>query len=280
MPRSAGAGCNSCRAARYEFGCPRDRWAADRGRRERPARVARCPNRGRHNARQPVAENGQPRPRADTEPGLALQQATARKHRTYPELFGAGRVRCRLVVLGMEVGGRISSGASAFLRRLARARAKQRAPWAAEATRRSLQRRWMALASFAGLRAHASTLLELPAVPIDFSDGTEMPLGDFLAGAAGDEDRLGRSTKGCVQKRGNAAKTQTVSIWGIPFSTTDDCSPTAYHAKLRNDFAGEPLPWPLQRRRGKANYMFDRQRICVICAVTVAARWIPRHPNR
>ena len=99
--------------------------------------------------------------------GLALQQATARKHRTYPELLGAGWVRCLLVVLGMEVGGRISSGASAFLRRLARARAKPRAPWAAEATRCSLQRRWMALASFASLRTHASTLLELPAVPLD-----------------------------------------------------------------------------------------------------------------
>ena len=45
----------------------------------------------------------------------------------------------------------------------------------------------MALVSFAGLRAHASTLLELPAVPIDSSDGTEMPLGALLARAAGDE---------------------------------------------------------------------------------------------
>ena len=95
--------------------------------------------------------------------------------------------RCRLAMLGMEVGGQVSSGASAFLRRLARARARQQAPWAAEATRRSLQRRWMARASFAGLRVHASTLLELQAVPIDSSDSTEMPLGDLLAGAAGDE---------------------------------------------------------------------------------------------
>ena len=80
-------------------------------------------------ARQPGAEDGQPRPHADTEPALALQQATARKHRTYPELLGAGRVRRRLVVLGMEVGGRISSGAWAFLRQLARAiGARQQAP--------------------------------------------------------------------------------------------------------------------------------------------------------
>ena len=63
----------------------------------------------------PLQRDGQPRP-----PRLALQQATSRKHRTYPELLGAGRVRCRLVVLGMEVGGRISNGASAFLHRLAR----------------------------------------------------------------------------------------------------------------------------------------------------------------
>ena len=35
--------------------------------------------------------------------------------------------------------------------------------------------------------AAETVLLELPAVPIDSSDGTEMPLGDLLAGVAGDE---------------------------------------------------------------------------------------------
>ena len=110
--------------------------------------------------------------------GWALQQPTARRHRTYPELLGTGRVRCRLVVLGMEVGGRINSGASAFLRRLARARAR--------ATRRALHNGWRSLLSPACERAPAR-YWNSPAMHIHSSDGTEMPLGDLLAGAAGDE---------------------------------------------------------------------------------------------
>ena len=53
----------------------------------------------------PVRRAGQPRPRADQQPGLALAQAVDRKGRTYPELRQARR--CRLVVFGVEVGGRI-----------------------------------------------------------------------------------------------------------------------------------------------------------------------------
>ena len=54
----------------------------------------------------PVRRDGQPRPRADHQPGLALDQAVDRKHRAYPELRQARR--CRLVVFGVEVGGRVS----------------------------------------------------------------------------------------------------------------------------------------------------------------------------
>ena len=114
-------------------------------------------------------------------------EVSAQNWQTDWNTHGARRVRCRLVVLGMEVGGRISSGKCAFLRQLARARARQQAPWEAEATRWALHKRWMALASFAGLRAHASTLSELPAMPIDSSDGTKILLGDLLAGAASEE---------------------------------------------------------------------------------------------
>ena len=43
--------------------------------------------------------------------------------------------------------------------------------------------RWTALASFAALRAHACSLLELPiAGPGDPTDGLEVPLGELLAG--------------------------------------------------------------------------------------------------
>ena len=110
----------------------------------------------------PIRRDGEPRPRADHEPGLALNQAVDRKHRTYPEFQQARR--CRLVVVGVEVGGRISRPTLTFLRLLARARARQRAPWCAAGARQALMRRWTALAFFAALRAHACSLLELPIV--------------------------------------------------------------------------------------------------------------------
>ena len=91
----------------------------------------------------PIRRDGQPRPRADREPGLALNQAVDRKHRTYPEFQQARR--CRLVVVGVEVGGRISRPTLTFLRLLARARARQRAPWCAAGARQALMRRWTAL---------------------------------------------------------------------------------------------------------------------------------------
>ena len=74
-----------------------------------------------------------------------------------------------------------SPSALTFLRQAARARARQRAPWSAEATRRALLRRWQALAAFG---AHASTLLELLVQAIDASDGAELPLESLLAEAA------------------------------------------------------------------------------------------------
>ena len=71
----------------------------------------------------PLQRDGQPRPR-----GRGWRCSRPRRANTARTLNSWARgVRCRFAVLGMEVGGRISSGASAFLRRLARAGAKQRA---------------------------------------------------------------------------------------------------------------------------------------------------------
>ena len=74
----------------------------------------------------PVQRSGQARAGCEAVPGLALQQATARKRRTYPELRPDRRGRCRLVVFGLEVGGRFGAEALGFLRRLARARGAAR----------------------------------------------------------------------------------------------------------------------------------------------------------
>ena len=72
----------------------------------------------------PVRRDGQPRPRADQQPGLALAQAVDRKDRTYPELRQARR--CRLVVFGVVRSEDALAGPrSPFLRLLAKARARQ-----------------------------------------------------------------------------------------------------------------------------------------------------------
>ena len=77
-----------------------------------------------------------------------------------------------------------SAAAPTFLRLLAWARARQRAPWCAAAARQALNQRWKAQAAFAALRAHACSLLELPiAGPSDPSDDQEVPLGELLAGS-------------------------------------------------------------------------------------------------
>ena len=88
----------------------------------------------------------------------------ARKFGTYPELQPGSQARCCLVGFGLEVGGRFDRQAVALLCRLARARARNRVPWAqAAAAIAPLISRWTALAALAALRAHAQSLLELPA---------------------------------------------------------------------------------------------------------------------
>ena len=64
----------------------------------------------------PVQRNGLPRAGAQARPALALQQANAkaRKFRTYPEPQPGGQARCRLVVFGLEVGGRFDRQAVAL----------------------------------------------------------------------------------------------------------------------------------------------------------------------
>ena len=52
----------------------------------------------------PLARLGEAHPRADVQPGCAVIAAARRKrHQTYPEL--ARERRCRLVVVGVEIGG-------------------------------------------------------------------------------------------------------------------------------------------------------------------------------
>ena len=75
----------------------------------------------------PLTRDGAPRPGAHRMAGSAVAAAANRKRReTYPELAVARR--CKLVVVGIEVGGRFGAEAAAFLRKLAVARAREVPP--------------------------------------------------------------------------------------------------------------------------------------------------------
>ena len=70
----------------------------------------------------PLTANCVARSLRDPARPIALQEARRRKEATYPELVG--NARCRLVVLGAEVGGRWSAEAAEFVRLLAHAKAR------------------------------------------------------------------------------------------------------------------------------------------------------------
>ena len=74
-----------------------------------------------------VRGDGEPVPGAADRDGVALRRARRRKEATYPELTQAG-ARARLVVLGMEVGGRWSKEARTFVQMLAKARVRSDPP--------------------------------------------------------------------------------------------------------------------------------------------------------
>ena len=109
----------------------------------------------------PIQRSGQARAKCDTVPGLAFQQAAARKRRTYPEFRPDRRGRCRLVVFGLNGRTLRSRGKGAWF--LA-AEAERGLRGARGAAGRARVRRWTGLVSLAALRAHAATVLELPAV--------------------------------------------------------------------------------------------------------------------
>ena len=96
----------------------------------------------------PLSRDGLPHPRCVREDGAVLAAARRRKERTYPELTGQFG-SARLVVLAGEVGGRWSEETQAFLRQLAKAKA------------RSEPVPQQAILACSSARAFASSLLEV-----------------------------------------------------------------------------------------------------------------------
>ena len=127
----------------------------------------------------PLTAAGEPRRESRRTAGAALRHARRAKERTYPELCNSGR--CRLVVLGIETGGRWSPEAVTFLRLIARSRARSAPPPLQSACISAYVLRWSALLAFAAARAFATSLLSLPLSGAANVDGDPPLLSDLLA---------------------------------------------------------------------------------------------------
>ncbi|OLP76386.1 hypothetical protein AK812_SmicGene43688 [Symbiodinium microadriaticum] len=124
---------------------------------------------------------GQARRHQRSTAGAALRIARKAKERTYPELLRSAR--CRLVVLGIELGGRWSTEAAQFIRLLARSRARAAPPLLRSSATAAYVTRWSALLSFAAARALAASLLSLPLAHTANVDGDPLDLSDLLGAA-------------------------------------------------------------------------------------------------
>ena len=133
----------------------------------------------------PVRRDGSIHPGTALTPGISLERAERRKREvTYRELLRARR--CRLIVFGLEVGGRWSDGALDLVRRLARGRARQVPSFLRQAAAQGYAYRWSALAAVAAQRALAASLLHLNHYGLEDVAGPGPSPSDLLADARWD----------------------------------------------------------------------------------------------
>ena len=109
----------------------------------------------------PLSRDGVGQRGSATTDGKSLARVRRRKERTYLDLTGE-HDRARLVVLGVEVGGRWSAETSVFLKSLAAAKARGAPPWLGEQVRAAWLRRWQGLLGCAAARSFACSLLDGP----------------------------------------------------------------------------------------------------------------------
>ena len=137
----------------------------------------------------PVTREGLPQAGAATHPGSALRNAARRKRRqTYPELDRSRR--CRLVVFGLDVGGRWDSEAATFVRLLARARAAGTPAALRASAQAAWVLRWSGIISVAAQSALAATFLGLPVPSEPCAAGTPPALHELLADARWSESEV------------------------------------------------------------------------------------------
>ena len=128
----------------------------------------------------PRTSAGVARRRRGTTASAALAEARRAKERTYPEVAGAHQ--CRVVVFGLEVGGRWSAEAATFIRWLARARSRSAAPSQRAACVAAFVERWSGFLSVAAARSFAAaSLLSFPISITANLDGEPPLLSHVLA---------------------------------------------------------------------------------------------------
>ena len=127
----------------------------------------------------PLTRAGEPRRRAGRFAGAALTDARKAKARAYPELLRNSR--CRLVVLGIGVGGRWSEEATSFITSLARTKTRDTPAPLRHAAATSLISRWTALLTHAAMTAFAASLLFEDPTNHHNLDGEPPSLSDLLA---------------------------------------------------------------------------------------------------
>eukprot|EP00435_Cladocopium_sp_Y103_P072131 s469_g39.t1 len=88
----------------------------------------------------------------------ALHAARRNKEKTYPELVTSWR--CRLIVLGIEVGGRWSQEAATFIRLLAKSKPRQAPAILQRSVATALIARWSAMLTQAAMQTFAASFLD------------------------------------------------------------------------------------------------------------------------
>ena len=126
----------------------------------------------------PLDVQGRPKSGADSNDGAALHAAWRRKARRYPEL--AYGERGRLVVLGIEVGGRWSAEAWKLLRQLAETKCRSAPVLLRRSAALAWQRRWSSAVSIAAQAALASSLSQPSALAALAPDSMSPELNELL----------------------------------------------------------------------------------------------------
>ena len=107
--------------------------------------------------RAPLTSAGEAHPGAADTDGAVLIQARKDKETTHPELAGG---RCKVVVVGIETGGRWAEEGVELLRQLSMAKAREVPVYMARSVSLAWERRWTRMLSTVCATSFATSLVE------------------------------------------------------------------------------------------------------------------------